>query len=79
MSKTTLFLRTLRNGIATKINNECTNIGEIIFVVYPNSIKECMKHELRVTLKNNSVVQSTIEIAEQPLNNTPNAQWLASA
>ena len=30
-----------------------------------------MKHEWKVTIKSNTMVQSTTKIAEQPLNNTP--------
>ena len=67
---TMLFLRAPRNEIETKINNEYTSRGEIVFVACLIGIKECMKKEWRVTKKNNTVVQSTTEIAEQPLNNT---------
>ena len=66
-----LFLKPLRNGITTKINNECTTRGEIIFIACPIGIRECMKHKWKVTIKNNTMVQSTTEIAEQPLNNIP--------
>ena len=71
MSNITLFLRAPRNEIATKINNECTSRGEIIFVACLIGLRECKKHEWKVTIKNNNVVQSTIKIVEKPLNNTP--------
>ena len=66
-----LFLKAPINGIVTKINNEFTSRREIIFVAYPIGIRECMKHEWKVTIKNNTMVQSSTEIAEQLLNNTP--------
>ena len=65
-----LFLGSPRNGIATKINNECTSRSEIIFVSYPVDLRECMKHERRVTIKNNTMILSTTKIANQSLNNT---------
>ena len=66
-----MFLRAPGNGIGTKINNECASRGEVIFVACLIGIRDCMKHEWRVIVKNNIMVQSTIEIEKQPLNNTP--------